>query len=140
MQSWWNGLIILESDINSERPSPYKLRDSSYPIGPKLLVVLNTADCRLMFLLMLLDVNAILPIASAKVLSTFVMQTLLQRPWKVVRLHFSWGKENKTILQTWALEVFLNFFNNKKWFLAYFIKLIWLGVGFLNRICAEIVY
>ena len=27
-------------------------------------------------------------------------------------------------LQSWALEVFFNFFNNKKWFFAFFIKLI----------------
>ena len=34
-------------------------------------------------------------------------------------------------LQSWALSVlFFNFFNNKKWFFAFFIKLIWLGVGF----------
>ena len=35
--------------------------------------------------------------------------------------------------QSWALSVFLNFFNNKKWFFAFFIQLIRLGVGFLNR-------
>ena len=34
---------------------------------------------------------------------------------------------------SWALEVFLNLFTNKKLFFAFFIKLIWLGVGFLNR-------
>ena len=43
-------------------------------------------------------------------------------------------------VQRWALSVFFNFFNNKKWFFAFFIKLIWLGVGFLNRIGAEICY
>ena len=42
--------------------------------------------------------------------------------------------------QSWALSVFFNFFNNKKWFFAFFIKLIWLGVGFLNRTGAEIGY
>ena len=42
--------------------------------------------------------------------------------------------------QSWALSVFLNFFNNKKLFFAFFIKLIWLGVGFLNRTGAEIGY
>ena len=31
-----------------------------------------------------------------------------------------------------------NFFNNKKWFFAFFVKLIWLGVGFLNRAGSEI--
>ena len=40
--------------------------------------------------------------------------------------------------QSWALSVFFNFFNNKKWFFAFFIRLIWLGVGFLNRTGAEI--
>ena len=40
--------------------------------------------------------------------------------------------------QSWALPVFLNFFNNKKWFFAFFIKLIWLGVGILNRTDAKI--
>ena len=39
-----------------------------------------------------------------------------------------------------ALSVFFNFFNNKKWFFAFFIKFIWLGVGFLNGTGAEIGY
>ena len=43
-------------------------------------------------------------------------------------------------LQGWALSVFLKFFNNKKWFVVFFIKLIWLGVGFLNRTGAKIGY
>ena len=34
--------------------------------------------------------------------------------------------------QSWALSVFFNFFNNKKWLFTFFIKLIWLGVGILN--------
>ena len=42
--------------------------------------------------------------------------------------------------QSWALEVFFNFFTYKKWFFAFFIKLIWLGGGFLNRTGAEIGY
>ena len=42
--------------------------------------------------------------------------------------------------QSWALAVFLIFFTNKKWFFAFFVKLIWLGVGFLNRAGAEIGY
>ena len=42
--------------------------------------------------------------------------------------------------QSWALEVFLNFLNDKNWFFADFIKLIWLGVGFLNRTDAKIGY
>ena len=42
--------------------------------------------------------------------------------------------------QSWALLVFLNFFNNKEWIFAIFIKLIWLGVGFLNRTGAETGY
>ena len=42
--------------------------------------------------------------------------------------------------QSWALEVYFNFFTNKKWFVAFFIKLIWLGVGFLNKTGAEIGY
>ena len=44
----------------------------------------------------------------------------------------------KAQVQSWALEVFLDFFNDKKWFFAFFIKLIWLGVFFLNRTGAEI--
>ena len=40
--------------------------------------------------------------------------------------------------QSWALSVFFNFFYNKKWVFAFFIKLIWLGVGFLNRTGGEI--
>ena len=38
--------------------------------------------------------------------------------------------------QSWA--PFFNFFTDKKWFFALFIKLIWLGVGFLNSTGAEI--
>ena len=56
-----------------------------------------------------------------------------QKAWKNFKLQ-KWKK------QSWALEVFLNFFNNKKWSFAFFIKLIWLGVGFLNRTGAEIDY
>ena len=42
---------------------------------------------------------------------------------------------------SWAREVFfVHFFNSKISFFAFFIKLIWLGVGFLNRTCAEIGY
>ena len=43
-------------------------------------------------------------------------------------------------LQSWALPVFFNFFTNKKWFLVFFMKLIWLGVVFLSRNGAEIGY
>ena len=39
-----------------------------------------------------------------------------------------------------GLSVFLNFFNNEKCFFAFNIKLIWLGVGFLNSTGAEIGY
>ena len=42
--------------------------------------------------------------------------------------------------QSWALLVFFHFFNNKNWFFSFFIKLIWLWVGFLNRTGAEIGY
>ena len=42
--------------------------------------------------------------------------------------------------ELWALSGFLSFFNNKKWFFASSIKLIWLGVGFLNGTGAEIGY
>ena len=35
---------------------------------------------------------------------------------------------------------FLNFFNNTKWFFAFIVKVIWLGVGFLNRTAAETGY
>ena len=45
-----------------------------------------------------------------------------------------------TSAQSWALSVFLIFFTSKKWYFAFFIKLIWLGVGFLNRTGAEIGY
>ena len=49
---------------------------------------------------------------------------------------FTWSLN----LQRWALSLFFNFFTNKKWFLASFIKLIWLGVVFLSRNGAEIGY
>ena len=37
-------------------------------------------------------------------------------------------------------KVFFNLFNKKKLFVAFFTKLIWLGVGFSNRTGAEIGY
>ena len=49
------------------------------------------------------------------------------------------GQVNE-IMQSWALSVFLNFVNNKKGIFAFFIKLLGLGVGFLNRTGAEIGY
>ena len=51
-----------------------------------------------------------------------------------------WGASLSQIIIIYRaghFRYFLNFFNNKKWFFAYFIKLIWLGVGFLNRTGAE---
>ena len=39
-----------------------------------------------------------------------------------------------------GISVFLNFFNNKKYLFAFFIKLILLAVGFLNRTGSEIGY
>ena len=45
-----------------------------------------------------------------------------------------------TLSQSWALSVFLHLFNNKELFFAFIIKLIWLGVTFLNRTGAEIGY
>ena len=50
------------------------------------------------------------------------------------------GNEPSQRLQSWALAVFLNVFNNKNDLFAFFMKLIWLGVGFLNRTVAEICY
>ena len=47
-------------------------------------------------------------------------------------VHKNWAAE----LGTWGIILF---FNNKKWF-SIFVKLIWLGVGFLNRTDAEIGY
>ena len=51
------------------------------------------------------------------------------------------------VLRRWGLREkssrgghFRHFFNNKKWICAFFIKLIWLGVGCLNRTGAEIGY
>ena len=44
----------------------------------------------------------------------------------------------KEVGQSWALEVFFNYFNNKKWLFAFFIKLNWLWVSFLNKTGAEI--
>ena len=54
------------------------------------------------------------------------------------KIKFFWKAVNR--FQSWALSVFFNIFNNKKLFLAFFIKVTWLGVGFLNRTGAEIVY
>ena len=46
----------------------------------------------------------------------------------------AWRRKNfDSDSQSWALSVCLNFLNNKNWFFASFTKLIWLGVGFLNR-------
>ena len=39
-------------------------------------------------------------------------------------------------VQSWALSIFFNW--KKNWFFAYFIKLIWMGLGYLNRTGAEI--
>ena len=47
--------------------------------------------------------------------------------------NFSMGRDNSSEArvrgrgQSWALSVFFNFFNNKKWIFTFFIKLIWLG-------------
>ena len=43
------------------------------------------------------------------------------------------GEEKRGVSNLNLPGAFFNFFNNKKWFFAFFIKLIWLGVGFLNR-------
>ena len=51
-----------------------------------------------------------------------------------------YSEGRRLTVQSWALEVFFNFFNNEKLLFAIFIKLIWLGVGFLNRTGAEIGY
>ena len=53
------------------------------------------------------------------------------------KVYFQTDYESK---QSWALEVFFNFFNNKIWFFARLIKLIWPGVGFLITTEAEIGY
>ena len=47
-------------------------------------------------------------------------------------------QQGEALKESWALPVFFNFFTNKKWFFPFFIKLIWLGVGFLNRTGTEI--
>ena len=54
----------------------------------------------------------------------------------------SWPKDShitamKTELGTFGI---FYFFNKKKWIFVFFIKLIWLGVEFLNRTGAEIGY
>ena len=46
----------------------------------------------------------------------------------------------KPLKQTWALSDFLIFSKIKNDCFAFFIKLIWLGVGFLNRIGEETGY
>ena len=58
---------------------------------------------------------------------------------------FRWGSRFRSKGQSfnsaeWALSVCFNFFSNKKRFFAFLIKLIWLGVSFLNRTGAEIGY
>ena len=45
--------------------------------------------------------------------------------------------KKKDVAEEKVSQLFLNFLNTKKWFFAFFIKLIWLGVGFLNRTDAE---
>ena len=52
----------------------------------------------------------------------------------VAHSHLEFQRE----MQSWALSVFLNLFNNKKRF-AFFNMSIWLAVGFLNRTGAKIV-
>ena len=57
--------------------------------------------------------------------------------WDVRQIFLKPSKNRDQLVQSWALSVFLNFFNSKKLFVAFFIKLIWLGMGFLNRTGAE---
>ena len=49
-------------------------------------------------------------------------------------------KINACIARAGHFRYFFYFFNNKKIIFASFIKLIWPGVGFLNRTGAEIGY
>ena len=60
----------------------------------------------------------------------------------LTRTFWMWATSTNWLLrvQSWALSVYFNFFTNKKLFSAFLIKLIWLGVGFLNRTGAEIGY
>ena len=82
-------------------------------------------------------------------------QFFLQSGWNGLSNIFPWERERErerereeeivhnaqcAYNQSWALSVFLNSFTNKKWFFAFFFKLMWLGVGFLNRTGAEIGY
>ena len=66
--------------------------------------------------------------------------SLLKMHWGHSACAFAIEGESAIVSQSWALEVFLSFFNNEKWFFAFFIKLIWPGVGFLNRTGAEMAY
>ena len=61
---------------------------------------------------------------------------------EIVQLHsqFICNKHWLVWFQSWALSVYFNFFNTKKLSVAFYIKLFWLGVCFLNRTGAEIGY
>ena len=75
------------------------------------------------------------PLASRSQTPTFA-QNFLQVRYMICPSRFRplWAQS------CWALSVFYNFFNNKKDLFVFFIKLIWLGVGFLNRTGGEIGY
>ena len=67
-------------------------------------------------------------------LHSYTVEIIIKHYWiaKVIQIH--------RYDQSWEILVFFNFLNNKNWFFCIFIKLIWLGVGFLNRTGAEIGY
>ena len=63
---------------------------------------------------------------------------IIDQCWARYRKFFAVCDSGVLKKQSWALSVFLNGFNNKQRFVSFFIKLIRLGVGFLNRTGAEI--
>ena len=75
----------------------------------------------------------------------FLVLSLQKNKWPIGLISKTRRQEEASVCnfqgaQRWALEVFFNFLNNKKWLFALFIKVIWLGVGFLNGTGAEIGY
>ena len=71
------------------------------------------------------------------------IKILIFLPRQVIRKKACWllGHSRASGTQSWPLSLFFfYFFNSKKGFFAFFIELIWLGVGFLYREGAEIGY
>ena len=81
--------------------------------------------------------------------SSTTYHPVLALTWEMIRdrshmlpsLVSAWYETSRSYMaRAGHVPYFFNFFTNKKWFFAFFIKFIWLGVGFLNMTGAEVGY